>query len=249
MHCNRRLLASAITLMLLTFGDSATAQSRNQKIAVELVSKATATIASLGHNKRYEALNEALVRSQAVLIFPRLFSVGFVVAGARGSGVLLVRDSTTGHWVGPAFYSLTQASVGLQAGASRSEYIVVVHSQRALDTLFRSGLRLGMDASLAVGPVGSGGGAAMTSDVDVFSRVKGVFVGIALDGAALHIRAPLAAAYYGQPATPVDILVDRSISNPAGDALRSAVEVAAAQTDISPESAAAHREMSLQPHP
>jgi lipid-binding SYLF domain-containing protein len=249
MHFAHRLFTSAIALTLLACASSATAQSRDQKIADELVAKATATIESLGHNKRYEALNEALVRSQAVLLFPHLLSAGFVVAGARGSGVLLVRDSATGHWVGPAFYSLTQVSVGLQAGASSSEYIVVVHSQRALETLFKTGLRLGIDASLAVGPVGSGGGAAMTSDVDVFSRVKGVFVGIALDGASLHIRAPLAAAYYGKPATPADILVDRTVSSPAGDALRTAVEVASAQTDMSPQSAATRREMPHQPNP
>jgi len=79
----------------------------------------------------------------------------------------------------------------------------------------------------AIGPVGSGGGAAMTTDVDVFSRAKRLFPGIALDGVALHIRAPIAAAYDGKPATPSDILVEKTISNAAGDALRLAVEAAA----------------------
>ena len=246
MHFNRRLFAAALALTLLASGGAAGAQSRDQKIADELVARATITIESLGHNKHYEALNEAIVRSQAVLIFPHLFSAGFVFAGARGSGVLLVRDAASGHWVGPAFYSLTQASVGLQAGASASEYIIVVHSQKALENLFKTGLKLGMDTSLAVGPLGSGGGAAMTNDVDVFSRAKGLFVGIALDGAALHIRAPLAAAYYGKPATPSEILVERTISNPAADALRIAVEAAATEIVASIRPASAHKEVPLQ---
>ena len=249
MHFHRRLSAAALALALLASGSAAGAQSRDQKIAGELVTRATATIESLGHNKHYTALNEAIVRSQAVLIFPHLFSAGFVFAGARGSGVLLVRDATNGHWVGPAFYSLTQASVGLQAGASTSEYIIVVHSQKALETLFKTGLKLGMDTSLAVGPVGSGGGAAMTTDVDVFSRAQGLFVGIALDGAALHIGAPLAAAYYGKPVTPSDILVEKTISNAAGDALRLAVEAAATQGVASMQPASTHGEAPLQPLP
>jgi lipid-binding SYLF domain-containing protein len=132
MHFDQGHFAATVALALLTCGVTAGAQSRDQKIADELVTRATATIGSLGHNKHYPALDEAIVRSQAVLIFPHLFSAGFVFAGARGSGVLLVRDTAAGHWVGPAFYSLTQASVGLQAGASTSEYIIVVHSQRAL---------------------------------------------------------------------------------------------------------------------
>ena len=233
MRFDSRPLVLAVVLAWLSPCGAASTQSRNEKTADAIVAGATATIESLGHNAHYTALNQALVRAQAVLIFPRFVSAGFVVAGSHGNGVLLVRDGATGHWVGPAFYSLTQASVGLQAGAATSEYIVVVHSRHALDTLFKSGLRLGMDTAIAVGPIGSGGGAAMTTDIDVFSRAKGAFLGIALDGAALRVRAPLSTAYYGRPATPADILVSRSISSADSAALRSAVEIAATAEDSS----------------
>jgi lipid-binding SYLF domain-containing protein len=249
MNLNLRLFVTALALTLLACGGAAVAQPRDQKIADELVARSTATIEGLGHNKHYTALNEAIVQSRAVLIFPHLFSADLVFAGARGSGVMLVRDTATGHWVGPAFYSLTQASVGLQAGASTSEYIIVVHSKKALATLFKTGLKLGMDTSLAVGPASSGGGAAMTTDVDVFSRAKGLFVGIALDGAVPQIRAPLASAYYGKPATLSEILVEKSISSAAGDALRVAVQAAATQSVASMQPASTRSAAPLQPLP
>jgi lipid-binding SYLF domain-containing protein len=246
MHFNSRLFASAPALTVTRF------RQRSRRPVTRSGDRNRTGRTRNGHHREpwpQQTLHSPERGHHAfagVLIFPHPFSAGFVIAGARGSGVPPVRDAATGHWVGPAFYSLTQASVGLQAGASTSEYIIVVHSQKALETLFKTGLKLGMDTSPAVGPVGSGGGAAMTTDVDVFSRVKGLFVGIALDGAALHIRMPLAAAYYGKPATPSEILVERTISNPAADALRIAVEAAATQSVAWIRPASTHKEVPLQ---
>jgi lipid-binding SYLF domain-containing protein len=134
--------------------------------------------------------------------------------------VLMVRDENTGNWTGPAFYTMGTASVGLQAGASSAEVVMVVHSQKALDSLYTNKLKLGADASIAVGPKGVGTGASVTADFVVYSAVKGAFVGMSVDGSVLDVRDTLNLAYYGKPVTPVDILVKQVSSHPGANAMQ-----------------------------
>ena len=191
--------------------------------AEALVAKARAAVTALAGDSDFASMKSALGRAQAVLIFPQVIKVGLVLGGAGGSGVLLVRDAGTGAWSGPAFYTMASASLGLQAGASAAEMVMLVNSPKALEKLYSNSVKLGADASAALGSRGAEKGAVMNTDFVAYSKVKGAFAGVAVDGAVLDVRQTLNSAYYGQAVTPSDILVNRSVSSADAEGLRTAL--------------------------
>ena len=200
------------------------ARASDASDASALVEKAQSTINAFTTHKDFPTMQSALGKAKAVLIFPQILKAGFILGGSGGSGVLLVRDEKSGNWVGPAFYTMGSASLGFQAGASSAEVVMVVHSQKALDSLYSNKLKLGADASVAIGPKGVGTGASLTADFIAYSTVKGAFVGMAVDGSVLDVRDTLNAAYYGKPVTPTDILVRQNVNNPASAGLQNALK-------------------------
>jgi lipid-binding SYLF domain-containing protein len=216
-------LAGATAVLAAAIG-SPPARADASSDATALVQKAQAVIGAFSAHNDFPTLRPALARARGVLIFPSIVKAGFVLGGSGGSGVLLVHDMATGDWVGPAFYTMGSASLGLQAGVSAAEVVMVVQSQKALDSLYTNKLKLGGDVSVAVGPKGAGAGASLTSDFVVYSTVKGAFAGLSLEGSVLDVRQTLNEAYYGRPVPPIDILVKRAVFNPAADGLRAAVK-------------------------
>lgn len=198
---------------------------RTDRAAAErIVEQARETVRTLAADKDFEAMRAALGNARAVLVFPRLVRAGFVLGGAGGNGVLLVRDSVGGNWVGPAFYTLASASLGLQAGVATAETVMVIRSQKALESLYANKVKLGGDVAFALGRRGGERGASVTADFVVYSRAQGAFAGLAVDGAILDIREALAEAYYGRPASPADILASRSVQNAQAGPLQQALK-------------------------
>jgi lipid-binding SYLF domain-containing protein len=119
------------------------------------------------------------------------------------------------------------ASVGLQIGVSAAQVIMVVRTQKGLDSLYKSEkgeLKLNADASVALLNVGAGAAADTDADFLAFSKVKGAFAGFAVDGAVIAVRSSLNESYYGKPATPLAILLDQSVSNPAATGLQQSLK-------------------------
>lgn len=216
------IAAGVVTILALLANPSARASDRSDALA----EKARVTILDFANSKDYASLKSALGQAKAVLIFPNVLKAGFVLGGSGGSGVLMARDETTGGWRGPAFYTMGSASLGFQAGASSAEVVMVVRSQKALESLYSNKLKLGGDASVALGPKGVGTGAAIDADFVVYAKAKGVFAGVAVDGAVLDVRDSLNAAYYGKPASPVDILAKKVVSRAESAGLESALATA-----------------------
>jgi len=148
-----------------------------------------------------------------VVIYPQVLKAGFILGGSGGTGVLLARDSKTGEWSNPAFYTLGSVSFGLQIGGEAAEVVLLVMSQKGVDSLLTSKFKLGGDTSIALGPVGAGAKADVTADFISFAKSKGLYAGLNLDGSYVDVRDTLNKAYYGKEATPVDIIVKRSVSN------------------------------------
>ncbi len=98
--------------------------------------------------------------------------------------MLVARDGRT--WAGPAFYDLGTASVGFQAGVEVSEAIIVVMTDKGLNSLLSSSFKMGGDASVAAGPVGAGAKSTVTADLITFTRAKGVYGGVNLDGTVVQ---------------------------------------------------------------
>jgi lipid-binding SYLF domain-containing protein len=177
------------------------------------------------------AMTALLQRAQAVLIYPQVLRGAFVVGGSGGSGTLVARDAKKQTWSGPAFYSFGQASFGLQAGADAAQVILVALTERGLTALLTTRVTLGGNVSVALGPVGAGAAAqtaGISADIVSYSRNRGLFAGIAVDGAVVRVRSSLNRAYFGKAVTPTDILVRRSVKNKNANSLLDAVKKAAA---------------------
>jgi|KBSMisStaDraftv2_1062788.scaffolds.fasta_scaffold27423_4 lipid-binding SYLF domain-containing protein len=229
MNMTRRSLTvagAALAVAVATIA-SPTARASDASDAKELVTKAQATIGDIGRNPDFPTFSPALAKARGVLIFPQVLKAGFILGGSGGSGVLLVRDTKTNKWIGPAFYTMGSASLGFQAGASAAEVVMIVNSQKALDSLYASKVKVGGDASVAIGPKGTGAGIALDTDFVAYSTVKGAFAGLAIDGSVLDVRKGLNSAYYGKKVTPAEILVRQAATKPESAALQAAVKKAA----------------------
>jgi SH3 domain-containing YSC84-like protein 1 len=215
---NKNLMNAArgLCALLLFAGVSAAAlaQSEQQK----LVDAAQTTLSNFLRDPQMTWLHENFGRAKAVLIAPQVVKAGFIFGGSGGRAVLIARDSK-GKWVGPAFYTLATASVGFQAGVSVSEVVALVTTDKALRALLATSVKLGPDASIAAGPVGAGAKADIVSDLVTFSRDKGVYGGLNLDGTAVTVSDEWNEAYYHKKVQPSDILVSASVHGKGADKL------------------------------
>jgi len=213
----------AIIISAMVFGFTIPATAAEPVDQKGLVDKAHATFQSFMVDSNMAYLKDHLHEAKGLLIVPSMLKAGFWVGGSGGSGVLIVKDAKTGQWSQPAFYTLGSVSFGIQFGGEAAEVIMMVRTQKAVDKLLTSSFKLGGDASIAAGPVGGGAKSNVVADIFSFSRSKGAFAGIALDGAVVSTKDKWNNAYYGKSVTPVDILVKHSVSNPNSAKLIKAV--------------------------
>ena len=160
------------------------------------------------------------------LIAAQVVKAGFIFGGSGGRAVLVAKGEK--GWAGPAFYTIGTASVGFQAGVSDSEVITLVMSEKGLKSLMGGSVKAGADASVAAGPVGVGTGTRPNSDLLVFTRAKGLYGGVNVNGASIKPTADWNDEYYGRKIAPIDIVMYKKVHNMGGDALVKAVETAMA---------------------
>lgn len=110
--------------------------------------------------------------------------------------------------------------MGLQIGGESAEVIMMIRSQKALDTLYTTEFKLGGDTSVAFGPMGVGAKSVVTADIVSFAKSKGLFIGLNLEGAVVKVNADANKAYYGKEVSPLDIIVKNAVSNPGSAKLR-----------------------------
>jgi len=183
-----------------------------------LVDSARTTLSNFIRDPDQTWIQQNLNRARAVLIAPQIVRAGFIVGGSGGRGVLVARDGST--WSGPAFYNLATASVGFQAGVDVSEAIIVVMTEKGLNSLLSNSFKMGGDASIAAGPVGASAGSTVTADLITFTRAKGIYGGLNLDGTVVTPNGAWNDAYYGRTSLlPPDILIRRTVTSPKSQAL------------------------------
>ena len=199
--------------------------------ARHLVDKARLTFESFMADKDLGPSVRSLVkRAKGVLIYPQVLKGAFLVGVSGGSGVLLAHDAKARKWGGPAFYTIGEASFGLQAGGQASEVILVALTDRGVTALLSTSAKLGVDVGVALGPVGAGAEAAtanLSADLVSYSRAQGLYAGVSLEGAVVAARDGLNKAYYGKEVTPTAILVRHEATNPQAAGLIGAVSKAA----------------------
>ena len=173
-----------------------------------------------------------LSSAYAVAVIPGAIKAGFLLGGSYGKGVLVVRQPD-GRWSNPAFISLGAGSIGWQAGAQSSDIVLVFKSRRGVDNIAKGKLVLGGDANIAAGPVGRHTSAAtdaqLKSEIYSYSRNRGLFAGISLEGAWLRMDTKANFAYYdSSQGTAAKILSDSHMPTPAH--ARRFIEMLAART-------------------
>jgi lipid-binding SYLF domain-containing protein len=183
------------------------------------VDKALVTFRNFVADPEMEWFQKNLKDAKALLIVPNLLKAGFILGGSGGSGVLVVRDVKTRTWSQPAFYTAGSVTYGLQIGGESAEVILMIRTQKALDSLYTTEFKLGGDVSIAAGPVGKGAKANVTAAVVSFAKSKGLFAGLSMEGSVLKVSDKSNKAYYGKAVSPLDIVVKNEASNPGSASL------------------------------
>ncbi len=225
-HALRRL-ALALALMVATSG--AFAGDREDVRAGEAV-RVVEQIQSIPESAIPDRL---LDEAKAIVVVPDTIKAGFVFGGRRGLGLMSVKTAD-GTWSNPVFVKLAGASFGLQAGVQSADVILVFRSERGLDSIVNGKVTLGADAGVAAGPVGRNAAAAtdgqLKAEIWSWSRARGLFAGIALDGAVLSIDNGANSSTYGNAVTPRAVFEGRAPQAPSAAivAFRDALEEATA---------------------
>lgn len=199
-----------LVLLLLGVNTLAVVYADDASESNTLVASAEVSLQHFLDDPEMARFRSLATRAKGIFIAPHVWEAGVGIGGSGGKGVLFTLDKNTGRWMGPAFYSLGSASLGLQLGVQLSEVVLLVMNQNGVNAMLTSGLKLGAGASIAAGPVGKGASVA-TADILSYSRSKGVYGGVSLNGEVLAVNKGLNLVYYGKPLDSVDILVRSSV--------------------------------------
>ena len=216
MKKNSHSFLLAVALLISSFSISADMRTS----ADEYVSKSLVTLENFANDSKMGWFRSNIRKAKGIFIIPANLEAAFVFGGSGGTGVLL-RHNDNGLWSYPAFYSTGSATFGFQAGVQKSEVVMLIMTEKGMDALLSHKVQLGLDASVALGPIGAG---AATVDILQFSRHKGLFGGVAADGTIISPRNKVNHTYYGKELTPVDILVSGKGVNTQADPLRARLE-------------------------
>lgn len=223
---HEKLVAVAITLTVLcAFTQPVPVGAANEKKEIAKINDAIEVLEQIEKIPEKEIPPALLNNAGGIAIIPSVIKAGFIIGGRCGTGVLLMRDKD-GRWNDPTFISLTGGSMGWQIGVESIDVILVFKSMRSIENIVKGKFTLGVDASIAAGPVGRQAEAAtdvqLKSVIYSYSRSKGLFAGLALEGAALQVDDEANAVFYGsEDIRARDILSNEVPSTPpAADTLK-----------------------------
>jgi len=212
----KRLTLSALTVIitiLLSLGTVAAASKETKKI-----NDATEVMEAISAIPEKGIPTSLLAKARGIAVMPGVIKLGFVVGGRYGKGVMAVRRNK--GWTDPVFLTMGGASVGYQIGAQSTDIILVFMSKKSVDGIISGKVTLGVDASVAAGPVGRHAEAStdilLKSEIYSYSRSRGLFAGFSFEGGVLQIDDQADEKFYGsKDITPEDIFAGKIRSVPA----------------------------------
>ena len=203
----RRIAQSAALAFALLSGPAFAGQSEDDRAR-----NAERVLSEIQKIPEQSIPDRLLDEARAVIVIPDTIKAGLVIGGRHGKGVMSVKTAD-GSWSSPVFVSLTGASIGFQVGVQSSDVVLVIRNDRSLDNIVNGKFTLGADAGVAAGPVGRNAAAAtdgqLKAEIWSWSRARGLFAGIALDGAVLQIDDGANASVYGPGTTPRAVFESR----------------------------------------
>ncbi len=233
-HCWARPLPATLTAGLLSLGLLFSAAIQAQSINAPLAEEASLPGAPIKGEiwNAVEVLEDLLAlpekgippallhNAHGIVIIPSMVKLGYFIGGRHGSGVLLVKKND-GRWSQPVFVSLSGASLGFQFGAQSSDVVLAFKRDKSIRGILEGKLKLGAETSVAAGPVGRELSAAtdaqLNAEIYSWSRARGLFAGVSLDGSILRVDDERNARFYqNAEATPEQILDGRVTSRSGG---------------------------------
>src|ERR1700757_1491197 len=164
---------------------------------------------------------DLLDKARCVVVLPSVLKAAFIVGGSYGRGTMVCRTGKdfTGSWGPPAMFALEGGSVGLQIGGEATDFVFLLKNDRAATSLMHSKVRLGADASAAAGPKGRSASADtdayMRAEILSYSRARGVFAGISLEGSTLRPDGEANRKLYGKSANAAEIIAGSDANAPS----------------------------------
>ena len=161
-----------------------------------------------------------LDKSKCVVVMPSVLKAAFVVGGSYGRGAMVCRSGKafSGSWGAPAMYVLEGGSIGFQIGGEATDFVLLIMNERGANSLLHSKVKLGGDLSAAAGPVGrtaeANTDAYMRSEILTYSRARGLFAGVSLEGASLRPDDEGNVALYGRNVTASDVVLGPAPATP-----------------------------------
>jgi len=222
-----RTLLAAFMAMLLVFAIAPVSRAgdetaKNAEASAndesERMTSSTATLKEVLSIPEDGVPQTMLDNAAAIVVIPGLIKAGFIAGVKHGNGVLSTRGKA--GWTHPTFVTMTGGSVGWQAGVESTDLVLVFMSEKNVKALLNGEFTLGADASVAVGPVGrqaaAGTNLSVKAEIYAYSRSRGVFVGIAIDGSHLGIDNDANVRYYGEGTTANALLFGEHAKAPEG---------------------------------
>jgi lipid-binding SYLF domain-containing protein len=164
---------------------------------------------------------DLLDKAECVVVMPRVIKFALGIGGGGGRGAIVCRsgDRFTGRWGAPAMFALEGASIGLQIGGSGTDFILLVMNRKGAESVLSSKVKLGADAAIAAGPKGRTAEAAtdvvMKAEILSYSRSKGLFAGVSLEGSTLRQDNGANEKLYGRKLTAREIVREGKAGVPA----------------------------------
>lgn len=168
-------------------------------------------------------------QAKAIAVFPNTVKAGFIAAGQFGRGIIVRRDEETGKWTAPAFFRISGGSFGFQIGGQASDIVLVITNERGVLGVLQNKFTLGVDGSVAAGPIGRDAEAKtdwqLKASVLSYSRSKGLFAGVAVDGMVINQDQDANTAFYGAGNNADAILMQKTVSpTPQGEKLIATID-------------------------
>lgn len=164
---------------------------------------------------------DLLEKAECVIVLPSVMKAAFIVGGSYGRGVMSCRSGPdfNGPWSAPAMMALEGASIGFQIGGQATDFVLLVMNKRGANSILTSQVKLGGDVAAAAGPKGRNAAAStdvtMRAEVLSYSRSRGLFAGVSLEGSTLRPDGDGQARIYGKGVSAKEIVINSSIHAPA----------------------------------
>jgi len=214
----KKLLLTIVAAVAATQAAPALATAREEARLIE----ASGVLEELFAQRDTAIPEKLMARAYGIAVIPNVVKVAAVVGGRRGSGAMVVRDAN-GKFSDPIMVSLTGGNIGWQIGVQSTDIVLVFTTAKGVEGIADGKLTLGADASVAAGPVGRAASAAtdqnFTAEVYSYSRNRGLFAGVALDGSILNMDSKSNKGLYGKSASASDI-IDRRVTTDVDAAKR-----------------------------